>query len=237
MRPPLLRGQALVRGDPRPQVADGHAVHARRPRFVFTRLSAWLRFAELALFSISLRVKARSRCHAVAAPGELGRYPTVRHCTFPRPPHGSSPWAEGPRIYPRDDQKEYRVSPPQCRVAAPHWPPAFAGAGLYPISVRRLPVLPPASSPPRITATQLPLAIGSAPCGTKRTSKFSAMRGTHGPRLPPGKQGTASRSNSFTGCHENKRSCSGSGPCAYSLRSIFIDRGARRAALVVSEEA
>jgi hypothetical protein len=48
--------------------------------------------------------------------------------------------------------------------------------------------LPPASSPPRIAATQLPpvqargrlLAIGSAPCGPKRTctSKFNAMRGT-----------------------------------------------------------
>ena len=62
----------------------------------------------------------------------------------------------------------------------PGCPTALA---LYPISVRRPPVLPPASSPPRITARQLPLAIGSAPCGTKRTSKFSAMRGTHGPRF------------------------------------------------------
>src|SRR5206468_1413939 len=48
------------------------------------------------------------------------------------------------------------------------------------MSVRRLPDLPPASSPPRIAATQLPLASGSAPCGPKRTftSKFNAMRGT-----------------------------------------------------------
>src|SRR4051812_12232912 len=56
--------------------------------------------------------------------------------------------------------------------------PLGEGAG-RPLS-RRLPVLPPASSPPRIAATQLPLASSSAPCGLKRTctSKFSAMRGT-----------------------------------------------------------
>jgi hypothetical protein len=61
----------------------------------------------------------------------------------------------------------------------PGCPTALA---LYPLSVRRPPVLPPASSPPRITATQLPLAIGSAPCGPNRicTSKFSIVRGTHG---------------------------------------------------------
>ena len=60
---------------------------------------------------------------------------------------------------------------------SPGCPTALA---LYPMSVRRLPDLPPASSPPRIAATQLPLAIGSAPCGSKRTftSKFNAMRGT-----------------------------------------------------------
>ena len=68
---------------------------------------------------------------------------------------------------------------------SPGCPTALA---LYPISVRRPPDLPPASSPPRIAATQLPpvqargrlLAIGSAPCGPKRTctSKFNAMRGT-----------------------------------------------------------
>jgi hypothetical protein len=45
---------------------------------------------------------------------------------------------------------------------SPGCPTALA---LYPMSVRRLPDLPPASSPPRIAATQLPLAIGSAPCG------------------------------------------------------------------------
>jgi hypothetical protein len=68
---------------------------------------------------------------------------------------------------------------------SPGCPTALA---LYPVPVRRLPDLPPASSPPRIAATQLPpvqargrlLAIGSAPCGPKRTctSKFNAMRGT-----------------------------------------------------------
>ena len=60
------------------------------------------------------------------------------------------------------------------------WPGCPTALALYPISVRRPPDLPPASSPPRIAATQLPLAIGSAPCGPKRTftSKFSAMRGT-----------------------------------------------------------
>src|SRR5208282_775187 len=60
---------------------------------------------------------------------------------------------------------------------SPGCPTALA---LYPISVRRPPDLPPASSPPRIAATQLPLASGSAPCGPKRTctSKFNAMRGT-----------------------------------------------------------
>jgi len=77
----------------------------------------------------------------------------------------------------------------------PGCPTALA---LYPISVRRPPVLPPASSPPRITATQLPpvqargrlLASGSAPCGPQRTctSKFSSMPGTHGPRLSPGQR-------------------------------------------------
>src|SRR5207253_7915442 len=56
----------------------------------------------------------------------------------------------------------------------PGCPTALA---LYPISVRRPPDLPPASSPPRIAAAQLPLAIGSAPRGPKRTftSKFSAL--------------------------------------------------------------
>ena len=60
------------------------------------------------------------------------------------------------------------------------WPGCPTALALYPISVRRPPALPPASSPPRIAATQLPLAIGSAPCGPKRTftSKFNAMRGT-----------------------------------------------------------
>jgi len=41
------------------------------------------------------------------------------------------------------------------------------------------------------------------------------------------------------GCVDLKRPppwfCHGSGPCAYSLRLIFMDRGARRAALVVSQ--
>jgi hypothetical protein len=66
-------------------------------------------------------------------------------------------------------------------IGRPRPPPGCPTApALYPISVRRPPDLPPASSPPRITATQLPSAIGSAPCGPKRTftSKFSAMRGT-----------------------------------------------------------
>ena len=69
----------------------------------------------------------------------------------------------------------------------PGCPTALA---LYPVPVRRLPVLPPASSPPRIAAAQLPLASGSAPCGPKRTctSQFSIMRGTHGSRLSPGKR-------------------------------------------------
>src|SRR5208283_4250021 len=60
------------------------------------------------------------------------------------------------------------------------WPGCPTALALYPMSVRRPPDLPPASSPPRIAATQLPSAIGSAPCGPKRTctSKFTAMRGT-----------------------------------------------------------
>ena len=69
----------------------------------------------------------------------------------------------------------------------PGCPTALA---LYPVPVRRPPVLPPASSPPRITATQLPLTIGSAPCGPQRTctSEFSIMRGTHESRLSPGRR-------------------------------------------------
>ena len=65
-----------------------------------------------------------------------------------------------------------------------------------------------------------------------RSARQGASRSTHharpadAPELP----------RFFHSCHENKRSCSGSGACAYSLRSIFMDRGARRAALVVSEE-
>src|SRR6516225_9561662 len=65
-----------------------------------------------------------------------------------------------------------------------------------------------------------------------RSARQGASRSTHharpadAPELP----------RFFHSCHENKRSCSGSGPCAYSLRSIFMDRGARRAALVVSED-
>ena len=51
---------------------------------------------------------------------------------------------------------------------------------LYPVSVRRLRAWPPASSPPRLTATQLPSARGSHHQGPQRTSTSSnnAMPGT-----------------------------------------------------------
>jgi hypothetical protein len=74
-----------------------------------------------------------------------------------------------------------------CPRPRPGCPTALA---LYPMSVRRPLVLPPVSSPPRITATQLPLASGSAPCGPQRTctSKFSIMRGTPGSPLSRGRR-------------------------------------------------
>src|SRR5690606_13766149 len=52
--------------------------------------------------------------------------------------------------------------------------PAF-----YPVPVRPLRSLPPASSPPRLTATQLPLASDSGRHGSQRTStsNISAMPG------------------------------------------------------------
>jgi hypothetical protein len=78
---------------------------------------------------------------------------------------------------------------PDCPTAlAPCFRLLSQGQALDPVPVRRLPVLPPASSLPRITATQLPLASGSAPCGPQRTStsKFSIMRGIRGSRLSPG---------------------------------------------------
>jgi hypothetical protein len=80
---------------------------------------------------------------------------------------------------------------------SPSCPTALA---LYPMSVRRLPDLPRASSPPRIAATQLPLAIGSAPCGPKRTftSKFNAMRGTRWVHMPCWIWQTQFMSNAFT---------------------------------------
>ena len=252
--------RVLVGGDPRPQVADGHAVHSRRP---LVRLHPLVGLVEVCRTGdllhqpprqgsfplprrISLPLLARSclgsaeagtavaqrclqglvkevqlltaallprRCHRVALVCSLAQ----RFGPLHRPIGSALLW---PRLTP--PQPSGAVTDTLLRFARRarevshgktlHFPEAAAGStramnrrsigrprpmpgcptalALYPVSVRQLPVLPPASSPPRITATQLPLAIGSAPCGPKRTctSKFSIMRGTHG---------TASRNCAF----------------------------------------
>src|SRR5690625_4097062 len=65
------------------------------------------------------------------------------------------------------------IGPHHPRLAYPT-APAF-----YPVPVRPLRSLPPASSPPRLTATQLPLASDSGRHGSQRTStsNISAMPG------------------------------------------------------------
>src|SRR5690606_37433887 len=84
------------------------------------------------------------------------------------------------------------IGPHHPRLAYPT-APAF-----YPVPVRPLRSLPPASSPPRLTATQLPLASDSGRHGSQRTSTFNisampgAPQGTGAPRR-------ASRSRSSVG--------------------------------------
>src|SRR5690606_21865685 len=67
------------------------------------------------------------------------------------------------------------IGPHHPRLAYPT-APAF-----YPVPVRPLRSLPPASSPPRLTAPQLPLASDSGRHGSQRTStsNISAMPGAH----------------------------------------------------------
>ncbi len=60
------------------------------------------------------------------------------------------------------------------------WPSYPTAPASYPVSVRQLRALLPASSPPRLATTQLPSAISSRHQGLKRTStsNINAMPGT-----------------------------------------------------------
>ena len=88
------------------------------PRFAFTRLSAWFRLAELAIRSISPRVKARSRCHAVSACCST-------HDLAPDPPGPGPLWripGSSPRTAFRTSSKRSSGSPmPCCRAAFIEW--------------------------------------------------------------------------------------------------------------------
>jgi len=140
-----------------------------------------IELAQTAPWLLNSALRRTIRCPATTASADSSS-PVRCRCRHPAPvARRSEQVSQGKTLLLRSGAAGFTCARVQVTIGRPRPLPGYPTApASYPISVRRLRTRPPASSPPRLTATQLPSVCDSHHQGSQRTytSCINAMPGT-----------------------------------------------------------